>query len=244
MSEWNVNRPIVESYLDVCKNAAESQDFFRSFKSNKAYKMILEHCSLTLGQNHLKNINEKNPQLLENKKFLENDKFGSPEVFDFGFATASPTTVQYISVLSNLISLFGDLTGYTIVEIGGGYGGQAKIICDQFDIKSYSMIDLPEASLLQNKYVKELEVKNAVSYAYESFPHQDSYDLVISNYALSEVLDPLQTDYVNKVLLKSKHGYLTCNGPIHSMDLLKSKFNVKTSSDIAGERHSNFIATW
>lgn len=244
MSDWNVSSNVMANYLDVCKNAARDETAFRAFKRAPGYKMILEHCSLALGHSHLRNIKKKNPELLENKSFLQNDLLGAPELFDFGFATVSPTTVQYISVLANLISLFGDLTNYRIVELGAGYGGQAKIIGDRFEISKYMMIDLPEATLLQNKYVKELNVKNAEAYPYESFPHQDSYDLVISNYALSEVLDPLQTEYVEKILLRSRHGYLTCNGPIHAMNKLSEKFQISRSPDIEGERASNFIITW
>lgn len=244
MSDWNVSSNVMANYLNVCKNAAENDEAFQAFKRAPGYKMILEHCSLALGHSHLRNVKKKNPELLENKKFLQNDLLGTPEVFDFGFATASPTTVQYISVLANLISLFGDLTNYSIVEIGAGYGGQAKVIGDRFEISKYMMIDLPEAALLQNRYVKELDVKKSAAYSFENFPHQDSYDLVISNYALSEVLDPLQTEYVEKILLKSKHGYLTCNGPIHAIDKLSEKFQISRSPDIEGERASNFILTW
>lgn len=244
MSNWNVGSNVVANYLNVCKTAAENEELFQSFKRSSAYKMILEHCSYDLGKSHLKNIKEKNPGLLEDKRFFQNDLFGDPEVFDFGFGVASPTTIQYISVLANLICLFGDLTGYRIVEIGAGYGGQAKVIGDKFEILSYTMVDLHEATLLQNKYINKLGIKNAKACTYENFSHQEYYDLVISNYALSEVLDPLQTEYVEKILLKSKHGYLTCNGPIHAMEKMVEKFPIGKSSDIEGERKSNFIITW
>lgn len=244
MSSWNVGMNIVKNYLSVCKLAAENDSFFKSFKKDSSYKMILEHCSYSLGKNHLRNIRSKNPKLLENQKFLENDMFGDPEIFDFEFAKASPTTIQYISVLSNLISELKDLTNYKIVEIGGGYGGQAKIICDYFDIQSYQIIDLPEAALLQNRYIEKAKIQNAQAFSYESFNKEGSYDLVISNYALSEVLEPLQTEYIETILLKSRHGYLTCNGNINSMHLLNNKFKTKTTSDIEGERSTNFIVTW
>lgn len=244
MSNWNVSSNVIANYLNVCKIAAESEEAFQTFKRSSAYKMILEHCSYNLGISHLGNIREKNPGLLENKSFFQNDSFGDPEVFNFGFCTASPTTIQYISVLANLISLFGDLTGYKIVEIGAGYGGQSKVIGDKFEILSYTMVDLHEATLLQNKYINKLEIKNTKACTYENFLHEEHYDLVISNYALSEVLDPLQTEYVEKILLKSRHGYLTCNGPIHAMDKLAERFQLSKSSDIEGERKSNFIVTW
>jgi hypothetical protein len=37
------------------------------------------------------------------------------------------------------------------------------------------------------------------------------YDLVISNYAFSELPSPLQIAYIDKVISKAKRGYLTMN---------------------------------
>ena len=37
------------------------------------------------------------------------------------------------------------------------------------------------------------------------------YDLAISNYALTECKKDIQTEYLNKVVLNSKKGYITAN---------------------------------
>ncbi len=37
------------------------------------------------------------------------------------------------------------------------------------------------------------------------------YDLVISNYAFSELPEPVERTYIDKVLSRSKRGYLTMN---------------------------------
>ena len=39
----------------------------------------------------------------------------------------------------------------------------------------------------------------------------EEYDLVISNYAFSELPKSLQIKYIEKVLIKSKRGYITMN---------------------------------
>jgi len=52
-----------------------------------------------------------------------------------------------------MIELFGLLDDAKIVEIGGGYGGQCKIIYDCFEPISYLMIDLGELLKLQEKYL-------------------------------------------------------------------------------------------
>ena len=57
-----------------------------------------------------------------------------------------------------MIDHLGSLKGFTIAEIGAGYGGQAKIITDVFKVQKYFLIDLPEVTLLQDRYIKELKI--------------------------------------------------------------------------------------
>lgn len=244
-TNWNPNQPTIDNYLSICREAAQDSDTFNNFKSNEHYTPILEHAWPELGTNHLNNIKEHNPNLLTDyPSFWDNDVYGNPRVYDYGFRTCSPTTIQYISVLSNLINHFGSLDNFNIVEIGAGYGGQAKIITDAFNTPNYTLIDLPEVTLLQRRYIHKLNIPNTEAFTHETYPKDKEYDLVISNYALTEVLEPLQSEYVNNILMKSKHGYLTCNGPINKIQELKEKHNIKELPDIPGERGSNYILVW
>lgn len=244
-THWNPNQATIDKYLMVCKEAAENSFVFDTFKSNSYYNPILEHTWSDLGLNHLNNIKEHNPHLLTNyPQFWDNDKYGSPRVHDFEFRVCSPTTIQYISVLSNLINHFGSLDGFTIAEIGGGYGGQAKIITDAFKVSKYFLIDLPEVTLLQRKYIHKLNIPSTTTFTHETYPKDGEYDLVISNYAITEVLEPLQSEYVDNILMRSKHGYITCNDNINKIQELKNKFNIKQLPDIPGERSSNYILVW
>lgn len=249
-THWNVaqrNDDTLRNYLTCCREAAETDNTFQTFKSDSRYTPILEHAHYRLGVSHLNNIKNNNAELLENyPTFWDNDKYGDPTVQGFEGRNCSATTLQYISVLSNLIKLVGDLTGYTVFEIGGGYGGQAKILTDVFKVQSYDIVDLYEATLLQNKYIHTLQIPNTKGYTIESYKLKDSYDLTISNYALSEITDPQQTWYVDNILLRSKHGYITCNGPIYGIDKLQEKYkeSFKILPDIEGERESNYIITW
>ena len=109
-----------------------------------------------------------------------------------------------------MVCNFGSLDGLSIVEIGVGYGGQAKLIQDYFDIKSYHFVDLPEVNNLANKYLKIFEYKNNYFLDFENLPNYE-YDLVISNYALTECTKKMQDYYYNKIIKKSKHGYITGN---------------------------------
>ncbi len=246
----SVRDNILKNYLKVCKEASEDNKIFNSFKVKPAYREVLEHLSKRLGLEHLKNIEESNKWLLKIESVWDNDKYGSPEteIFEHDGVefSASPTTIQYLSVVSNLISIFKSLDGWNIIEIGGGYGGQCKVLQDVFEVNSYDIIDLQEAGMLQSKYLSTLNVKSFRTFLPTiTLSENQSYDLVISNYALSEVSQEDQLNYVKNVLLKSKHGYITCNQKLNGEELLKEKFETfDTLADIKGERETNYVIVW
>jgi hypothetical protein len=75
---------------------------------------------------------------------------------------------------------------------------------------SYSIFDLPNVQILIAKYLSAHEVDNV------TFPDVHeldslSSDLVISNYAFSELPRNLQEIYLNRILRYSKNGYLLMN---------------------------------
>lgn len=247
-TQWMVRDQVITNYLSACKEASENEEKFNQFKTDDRYTAILEHVSKKIADSYFKSVLENNAELINNKSFYDNDNFGSPilNLFNSGrvHARCSNSTMQYIGVLSNLIKEFGSLDNMSMVEIGGGYGGQCVIIQGVFDIKSYTIIDLLEPTLLQKKYLSKFKENKSETATVEGLPIKE-YDLVISNYALTEILEPLQTEYVKNILLNSKHGYITCNGNINAVDLIKEKFSTfKISNDIEGEKESNYIITW
>jgi putative sugar O-methyltransferase len=223
-TNWNVNSRISANYLSVCKEASTNENIFNEFKRNLNYTSILEHATKQNGEIYADYILNNNPKLLEFSKFFENDLYGSPLTYNYGFQNCSPTTLCYIHILCRLIQKLNTLENFKIVEIGGGYGGQAKIITDYFNIKQYDIIDLKEATLLQSKYIEKLNIPNTQVYTSDTYDKNNTYDLVISCYALTEVIEPLQTEYVNSIVLNSKHGFISCNGPIHSIRSIENKF--------------------
>lgn len=239
MKTWNIRQQDMDAYLKVCKEAAEDDNVFASFKRNPAYTKILEHTSKEQGQYYFDRI-----PIYSTSSFTSNDDYGNPRKYQYGDFLISPTTLQYHYVYNRLIDLFGQLKGLKIIEIGGGYGGQCKVVYDYCLPKEYTIVDLEEPGMLQEKYLSGFDIKaNIVSphFAERGRP----CDLVISNYSLSEVIEPFQTNYVRAILLHAKHGYITCNGPIHAMDELKQEFaSLKITPDIEGERKENFIITW
>ena len=50
-----------------------------------------------------------------------------------------------------------------IVEVGGGYGGLCKVLSTVCEFDEYILIDLPEVSALQRKYIDQFpDIKDKV----------------------------------------------------------------------------------
>lgn len=208
-------------YLQACKEAD-----IRTFKRDHRLNKIFEHATYRQAKEYMNIINRQTSHLLNNK--FTNDDYGAPTLCTIMGRVFSPSTLQYICVLSNLISQYGTLDNLNIVEIGGGYGGQCRTIMDVFKPACYHIIDLPEVCSLASRYC-----------AAECFtePTGYDYDLCISNYALSEIKDP--TEYIDKVLRRSKHGYITCNTSFVNLDFPHRKL-----PDIDSEAADNYILVW
>ena len=244
------------SYPNICLQASEDDAVFNIFKTLPQYKDILEHTSPQMGIEYLSIIERDNPILLDYgniEKFKENDIYGGSDKWMYSDILISPSTLRYIKVLSDLIKIFGNLNGFKIAEIGGGYGGQCKIINDYFNIKNYHIVDLPEVNLLTKKYLGKLNINN-VRFSTSKDLIPEDYDLVISNYAYTELDRELQDIYKLNIIDNSKNGYLTCNF-ISNLFIDNSDFysreeliNLKEKVEIFKEEplsHSNnFLLTW
>jgi len=221
MLNWIVKGERLENYLQACRDAVKN---ITTFKRDYRLQVVFEHCTYEIAESHCVNVLEHGYFKDRMHKFT-NDFFGNPRFKHKGF---SPSTWQYISVLTNLVKHFGSLDGMRIVEIGGGYGGQCRTIFDLYKPECYHIIDLPEVCSLQRKYCP------AECYTQ---PTGQEYDLLISNYALSEIDN--NKLYIDEVVRKSEHGYITCN-----TDLVKLDFPHSRLPDIPGERETNYILIW
>lgn len=244
-------------YPSVCLSASENDEVFKVFKTIPEYTQILEHTSVKFGSDYIEIIKRDNPELLDKKnidKFKTNDIYGSPNIHDYDELSIAPSTLRYIKVLSDLIKLFGNLDGKRIVEIGGGYGGQCKIIKDYFNIKDYHIVDLEEVNKLSKKYLDKLNVENVRFSTYDKLD-VENYDLIISNYAYTELDRNLQDIYKSKIVDGSENGYMTCNFIVgfanggqfdtYSMDELLSLNNkTNTMSEEPLTAPNNFILFW
>lgn len=198
------------SYQEVCQGFVINDELFKEFKQNSVYTSILEHTSKEQALQYIRYIEGSKLDFSKIGKLKENDEQGTPAILSYGdayFNGISPSTIRYIKVLSEIVDIFTHLNGKDVVEIGVGYGGQCKILNDYFNIKSYQLVDLPVVQDLSKKYLGRYSYQNL------DFSHnyRDSYDFVISNYAITECNKKVQLNYIHNIVNKSKHGYITCN---------------------------------
>lgn len=202
-----------DAYPLFCQLATEDDAVFHRFRRSAIYMRILEHVTRTQGMGYLREI-ERDPHTLETlRALLTRHDVGHPRVYRFpGIGLASPTTLRYVKVVTDLRRLFGDLGGMRIAEIGIGYGGQARAITRTWNVAAYELFDLPPALALARRFLEETNAPLTVFDFHDGRqPDHVSVDLVVSNYALSEVRREVQDEYLEKVVLSAPRGYLTYN---------------------------------
>lgn len=239
----------MKEYAKICKRAVEDDLMFNTFKSKREYRKILEHVSFTQGLQYLQEIKDQYPYLLSYiSKFITNDHIGTPNRFWYNdiLENISPTTLRYIKVLGDLTKYF-NLQDMDIVEIGGGYGGQCKIIHDFVKPHSYTIIDLPEVVHLVGKYLSKFDIEAILKDNTKDL--KDKYDLCISNYAFSELSRRCQLVYLD-VINRSENGYFICNAidplgdNMKKGDILKLKSNGVLLDEVPLSAPGNYLYLW
>lgn len=206
-------------YPALCYAASENEDFFRYFRRNYIYNKILEHVPKSMGQDYLDIIEKKSRVKFSDSdwdNFTKNDLYGKPKSYSYIInertRVVSPTTLRYVKVLQDIITLFDVEKIKNIAEIGVGYAGECRILTSYFSISKYSLFDLPEVLGLSRRYLNMFGNMDKISFVDGTkIMVEDDYDFVISNYAFSELVRDVQNIYLDKVILKSKAGYITWN---------------------------------
>jgi putative sugar O-methyltransferase len=199
-------------YQNAVSSINSNPKVYERFRQLYDYREILEHVDYSLGRKYLDVINQNEKQIWESlSEFRKNDLIGKPRTFSFeGVGRISPTTLRYVAVATDIRRVFGKSKINRIAEIGGGYGGQASILNCLGMYEKYFIFDLLEVQKLIQRY------HSSVGAALVEFPLVDNvsykeYDLVISNYAFSELPRRIQDEYLDKVILKSRRGFMLMN---------------------------------
>ena len=116
-----------------------------------------------------------------------------------------------------------------------------------------TLFDLPYVNKLIERYLNSFLMNGAYKTISINQATSMNYDLVISNYAFSEIPSPLQDTYIKKVLSHSSRGYLTMNSGLGgsfskgrmSLDELREKlpnFEVYEEKPLTSD--FNYIIVW
>lgn len=202
----------VSFYVDQIKEMLNSREKFERFRRNYDYREILEHVDFKLGKKYLEQIILELPEnwsetIALNKR---NDLFGSPYVFNYSnIGLISPTTLRYIWTAIDIHKTLIIEPQDSIVEVGIGYGGQSAVIERMYGIEQITVFDLPEVQDLARLYLSE--IGSTMEHVDGTKDSEKNWDLLISNYAFSELPKKVQIWYLDNVLTKSRKGYMIMN---------------------------------
>ncbi len=235
-----------ENYLDLCKKAASNDKIFNNFRNLKDYKNILEHVDKNLALKYLENIKTIS-DLTNAEIFNICDKLshvGNPELINLlgDQKPISTSSLRYLNVALQLINEFGDKDINNIVEIGPGYGGQSIILEEFFTIKKYTYIDLPEVNSLIDIFLKKSKVKFSYDLKTLEDEFEDTgYDLIISNYAFSELNSYLQIKAINNIINKSDNCFMIINSDSFEKDKKYKKLKFLNQETLVQKIKNSFI---
>jgi hypothetical protein len=188
------------------------------FRRCREYQQVLEHVTPYQGHAYLNYLKEQGVSIKELKRMTKDihlfNKVGKPNLYLFpGIGRISPTLLRYATVNHNLGKLFGKLDNLRICEIGAGFGGQVMISGHFYEFSEWAIYDLPPVLDLQKRFFKEVNFPlDKIRFFSGIEPiHIQSGDLLISNYAFSELSRDYQMSYIKSVLRNFPMGYITWN---------------------------------
>ncbi len=204
-------------YLNSVARAHSYESDFVRFRKCLEYREILEHVTPAQARlyiQEMRNHGINSDFLRESIRNLDSFNFiGNPDKYFFykiGFS--SPTLFRYLKVHQDLTRYFGSLKGFTVSELGGGFGGQCLVSMKQSMISNYIIYDLPPVLNLQRKFLNVAGIsQERLSFFDGSSPLPCQGDLFLSNYAYSELTRSLQLQYLENVLQNHTFGYITWN---------------------------------
>jgi hypothetical protein len=204
------------NYSRFVFDAYKNPRLFNKFRSNPIYQKILGLDLYSDGDRYINEINRIWPNSLNLeiiKKLQLGDSVGGPLVFDYGFGDISPGMLRYFKTALHIHSLFGEkLQNAKVCEIGGGYGGQAYVIDFLYEIGHFTIIDLFDVGFLIRRYLESFMLRSCYDVlTINQISKENNFDLVISNFAFSELPQQVQLGFLSKVISSSKMGYLTMN---------------------------------
>lgn len=244
--EW-LKEHTVSTYTQSCIEAISD---LSSFKTIPGYAAIVGNDlrNRQTASSFFTFIKKNFPEIYKDlQSFTINDNIGNPNIFNIEGINISPGTLRYVRVLGDILTF----DPKSIVEIGGGYGGQALVTHIHSPSIEYTLIDYTEPLALAKKYLDTVAPSKNYNFIDSNniyIPEETTYDLVVSDYCLSEFDKSGIEFYFNSVLSKSKNGYFSINSTAERrkvlLDKLKETFDevIIESESPKTTHHPNILA--
>lgn len=211
---------IYAEYASFLKKTDQDSSVFLHFKRDKNFMEILEHVGESVGHVYEDlSSTEFNVKTSNYQDIIDlNDSIGDPVTYNYGGKEMSPTNLRYIYhsiLIKSKCDAWFTKKKIKIVEIGGGYGGLCLFIKKMFkDYEvDYTIVDLPEPGMLQKKYLSAVgqnDVKIVSCFDVDSLSNQ-KFDLVISNYCISEISEENKNQYFEKIIINCDKKFFVWN---------------------------------
>ena len=256
---------LADRYADYrrhCDRCVADDAAFATFKSAPAYRDILEHLSEDQGRMYAHFVREAYADLLGEAPLAAAvaaaARVGAPPViasYDGFDGAVSPTQLRYLKTLGDLRALVGGaLAGLRVLEIGGGYGGQAQLALAADDAPAaWRVRDLDCAERLAAKYI-DATLPAAAAARFATGAEDEATDLFVSNYALSELPRDVAAEYY-ALAEAAPFGYVTWNHGIHADAMPSGEFadriaaarpgaTVAVADECPPTAEGNVLITW
>lgn len=206
-------------WVATCSAFADGRIDSTDFRRNSAIREIVETVGPVDGRFYAACARAWGSEWLADPAIARIDDWGNPLRWPgqlLGTPRAfSPTTLRYLATALWLRKNGYVENGSQIVEIGVGFGGLAATNAILSGATT-SLVDLPPVENAALRMLGELGLARFGKAGAETCPQPD---LVISNYAFTELNSSVQQDYLERYLRHARHGVIVSNSAVFASSI-------------------------
>ena len=241
-------------FLDEISSLHKNGDY-ANFRQIESLRRNISGDNAKRANGELSYLLKNNPEILTENldKIKDWDSFGNPvlqsferENFKINCSDSVFPPLYDITKIKENLNLSSD---FDIVEVGCGFGIEAKIFHDIVGYKSYTHVDLPDMLKLQSAYLSNFKTPN-ITYIN---PYKDidklktHYDLFISNFAFTEITHDVQKFYFDNIIKKCSMGIIVGKMAPHIEGVMNNKITkvqigwIESEFNIKYEKNSAYV---
>lgn len=206
IKDWTIDNGLKEKFLEACRRAVTDDDFYNFFMCDDSIRCVMTNFSVDNAIEQLKYIKRVNEPLY--------------------YQITKPENIRHAYTYQLMKELGMDFSH--VVEIGGGYGGLCHVICENENVSSYTIIDLPSVGKLAEKYLGDnlskmgsltISITDFLSY---SMSEGRKFSLAIAWCSWSELDTGSKNKYYDKIISNADRFFIASNmNPDEDIEILK-----------------------